>query len=374
MRTDAIDRDLFDRLAAASGRDLISIHIPTHRRGRQLSQDRIRLKNQLAEASGQLADRGWKPRERSERLEAAESLLDDREFWEHQGEGLGLFVEEGGTLTAVSLSRRPIVGCVVMPVFLLRQLAGELNRTALPVLALSRTFVALYRADTSAASRMKADLPESLDDVNWFVDREKQRQQHPDVAGTSRSRHGHESGAREPEDTRRFLREVADALPDTGEIPLAVLGDDDLVSRFENEVERPTVSPPNSGLSLPVTESQIHDLTRPLVEELDRAAEEAAVVEAKEQVGLENASVEITDALPDAMSGRLGEVLIQRHTESIWGRVDENTLEVTVNDDRSFPDVDLLDRLVVFTISNGGSIRLLDSPIDGWPFVAIRRF
>lgn len=373
MRTEVADHELFDQLARSSGRDLISIYIPTHKRGRDVSQDRIRLKNQLAEASDQLAERGWKPRERSDRLAASEALLQDREFWEHQTDGLGFFVDEDGASTTVSLSREPVLGCTVMPVFSLRQLATELGRPVFHTLALTRGFVGLYRVDMSGAVRLEANLPESFEDVNWFVDREKQRQQHPDIPGTSRGRHGHEA-ARELEDTRRFLREVANALPDTVESPLAVLGDDDLTSRFENETGRPIVSRSNGGLSGPVTETQVYDLTRPLLADLERAAEESDISEAKEQIGLGNASLEVPDALADAVSGRLEKVVFHRDLEPVWGRVDESTLDVTVNDERSFPDVDLLDRLVVLTIINGGSIRAVDQPVDGWPVVGIRRF
>jgi hypothetical protein len=374
MRTETIDRELFDRLAGISGRDQISIYIPTHQRGREVSQDRIRLKNQLSEASEQLADRGWKPRERSDRLAAAEKLLEDREFWEHQSGGLGVFIGDDGEFTAVSISRAADSECTVMPVLLLRPLAGDLNRRIVHVLALTRGFVGLYRADISRAIRVETDLPESFEDVNWFVDREKQRQQHPDLGGTSRSRHGHEPGAREIEDVRRFLREVDDALPDGDGTPLVVLGDDDLVSRFEKETKRPTFSPPNSGLSGPVTDSQINDLARPAVEALEREAEESAISDAKEQIGLGNASTEIGEALADAMSGRLEKVIFHRGIEPTWGRADETTLEVSVNDERSFADVDLLDRLLVLTISNGGSVRATESPIDGRPFVGIRRY
>jgi hypothetical protein len=373
MRTDKIDPELFDRLASLVGRDQISIYMPTHQRGREVSQDRIRLKNELTRASEQLSDRGWKPRERSERLAGAEMLLDDRDFWEHQSEGLGMFIDDSGEVTAVSLSRAVGPVCMVMPVYSLRTLAGELHRPVLQVLALTRGFVGLYRADLGEAISLDSDLPESFEDVNWFVDREKQRQQHPDRAGTSRGRHGHEAGARVEEDTRRFLREVSDALP-AGADPLVVLGDDDLVSRFEKETDRATVSPPNSGLSVPVANPRIHELVRPVVEDLERDAEETALAEAKEQIGLGNTALEIETALKEAISGRIERVVFDRGADPIWGRVDDATLEVIVSEERSISDVDLLDRLVVSTISNGGSIRAVDTPVDGRPFVGIRRY
>lgn len=102
MRTLHVDDSIFDELAATSGRDLISIFIPTHRRGRDVAQDRIRLKNRLSEVEAELDALGWKSRDRSNRLAMAETLLDDREFWEHQDEGLALYIGEDGDIIPIS--------------------------------------------------------------------------------------------------------------------------------------------------------------------------------------------------------------------------------------------------------------------------------
>ncbi|MGD2059959.1 MAG: hypothetical protein PVF87_03770 [Acidimicrobiia bacterium] len=374
MKTEAIDRGLFDELAGRTGNDLISIYIPTHRFGREVSQDRIRFKNQLSSASDQLEGRGWKPRERSDRLESAENLLDDREFWEHQSNGLAVFIDDLGAVTTVSLSVESGPSCTVMPVFLLRLIAAELERPMVPVLALTRGFVGLYETDSTSVMRIDSDLPGSFEDVNWFVDREKQRQQHPYRAGAT-GRHGHEPALRETEDTRRFVREVADALPGGEQgSPLVVLGDVGLISRFQSETNRHVISPENSGLSSPITDSQILDLAAPAVTELEREQVARAISRAQEQLGLGNASTDIGTALGDAMSGRLGEVVFQRDAEPIWGRVDEGSLEVTVMEDRSAVDVDLLDRLIVATIASGGEAHAAPSPVEGRPFLAIRRF
>lgn len=374
MKTQTIHSELFDELAGTSGSDLISIYIPTHRFGREVSQDRIRLKNQLSAASDQLEERGHKPRDRSDRLEAAERLLDDREFWEHQSNGLAVFIDDEGRATSVSLSTGLEPSCSVMPVFLLRPIAAELEKPVVPVLALTRGFVGLFETDSRGVTRVDTDLPASFEDVNWFVDREKQRQQHPYRAGAT-SRHGHEPALREMEDTRRFLKEVADALPEGGDgSSLVVLGDVGLISRFRSETGLRVISPENSGLSSPVTDSQIFDLSAPVVAEIERERADRAVARAKEQLGLGNASTDIDTALGDAMSGRVGEVAFHRDAESIWGRVDGGSLEVVVVENRSAADVDLLDRLIVATIGSGGATHAISSPVDGRPFIAIRRF
>ena len=373
MRTLHLDDSIFDELAATSGRDLISIFIPTHRRGRDVAQDRIRLKNRLSEVEAELDGLGWKGRDRSNRLAMAEALLDDREFWEHQDEGLALYIGEDGDITPISTSH-PHETSTIMPVFLLRPLLSELDDTPALVMALSRDEVALFTATERSVERMDTNLP-SFGEVNWFVDRETQRQQHPDRAGTSRNRHGHDPSERSDEDLRRFLREVAAAVPHADRAnPLVVLGDGDLVSRFANLSERSTMSPDNSGISSPFSEDEVLELTQAVL--ADQASERsvAGIAEAAEQVGIGNATRDITEALPAAVSGRVGRVVIHRQAAPVWGRLDMSTLEVGTSEEKRPGDVDLLDRLVVESRAHGAEVASVESEIEGSAFVAIYRF
>jgi hypothetical protein len=375
MRARSLNGPQFDELAGRAGKDLASIFIPTHRRGREVEQDRIRLKNQLSEVDEDLATLGWKPRQRDERLDAARELLDDNEFWEHQAAALALYIDDHGEVTLVLLGKHTDSFHVVMPVFMVRPILSGLSSIRARVLALTRGFVALYDVSEDAVERVEADLPGSFDDVNWFVDREYQRQQHPDRTGTSRNRHGHDPSSRSSEDLDRFLREVAHALPGNPyDTPLVVFGDDDVVARFRETASLDTISPPRSGLSSPVDGSEIRERMGPVLDDLDVKRSQAARERARTGLGLDRATSDLAEALADAMSGRLREVIVDRHAAPIWGRVDESSLEVVISGTRSPADVDLLDRLVVISMNHGGVATSLESPVDSHPFVAIRRF
>ncbi len=202
MRATRLDEAVFDNLAEQSGENLISVFVPTHRAGRVVAQDRIHLKNQLSSADDILSGLGWKPRERSERLSKARELLDDVEFWEHQDAGLAVYIDAAGDVTTISSSRDLDPSALVMPVFLLRPLVADIQPITAPVLALTIDEVALFTASEAAVARMDVELP-SYDDVNWFVDRETQRQQHPDSAEPESPR------ARGIDPHRRGLRQVS---------------------------------------------------------------------------------------------------------------------------------------------------------------------
>ena len=72
----------------------VSIYMPTHRTG-DIEQDPIRLKNLLREAEDQLVDYGISISDASGLLEPAEQLLPDSHFWQHQGDGLAIFISPG---------------------------------------------------------------------------------------------------------------------------------------------------------------------------------------------------------------------------------------------------------------------------------------
>ena len=74
----------------------ISIYLPTHKKGEEVQQDPIRLKNLLAQAVEQLKSREFKEKEIDELLEEARKLLDKPLFWQHNDKGLALFISDEG--------------------------------------------------------------------------------------------------------------------------------------------------------------------------------------------------------------------------------------------------------------------------------------
>lgn len=375
MKPRELDTDLFDQLSERRGKDLISIVMPTHQKGRDVAQDPIRLKNELSKVEGHLEDLGWKPRERSERLANARALLEDKEFWEHQSAGLALFVDDESQITPVSIPVDVDSNSYVAQVFHLRHLVPGMGFARVPVLVLTKNAVRLMYGSKFVIEQVEVDLPESFDDVNWFVDREKERQQHPDRTGTSRNRHGHEPSSREDEDRSRFLRTVAEALPrDLLSVPLVVLGDDDLVERFGKVVDFETVSPRNSGVSRTEDDSAILELAVPAMEKIETARESEALKLAMDRLGVGEASTSIVDALPGAVSGRVSDLVITRGMEPIWGRLDATEMTVDVRDEPGPGDVDLLDRLVVESRKTGANITTVAEPIEGDSFIATLRY
>lgn len=374
MRATRLDAGLFDDLAATTGSHLGSVFLPTHKKSRDVAQDRIRLKNQLREVDESLAALGWKARQRTQRLDKALGLLNDRDFWEHQEEGLAVYIDDAGEVVPVSTARALQTSSWLLPVFMVRPLVSDLYPLALPVLVLTRHEVALFSTDRFGVDPIQTELP-SHPDANWFVDREKERQQRPDAAGTEGGHHGHDPSDQDDADLVRFLREVDAALgPFDDETPLITLGDDDLVSRFADVSGRAPLSPPNSGIRAPFTPEEIVDSVGELVVEVEHRRLESAKAEAREKLGVGMATADIRDAIPAAVSGRVDRVVVDRTASPIWGRLDESALDVDIHEARATGDVDLLDRLIVWARRTAAEIVAAESAVDHRPFVATFRY
>jgi hypothetical protein len=72
----------------------LSLYIPTHRQWNELNQDMLRFKNQLKDAEKILSESGMTDREIKKFMQPAYKLAEDREFWNHQQDGLVVFISD----------------------------------------------------------------------------------------------------------------------------------------------------------------------------------------------------------------------------------------------------------------------------------------
>ena len=89
---DILTRAELEQLMRKEQQWCVSIYMPTHRTGTETQQGPIRLKNLLREAGERLSDRGVGTRDVQEMLDPASKLLQDSYFWQHQSDGLAIFL------------------------------------------------------------------------------------------------------------------------------------------------------------------------------------------------------------------------------------------------------------------------------------------
>ncbi|HRA67030.1 MAG TPA: hypothetical protein PL187_13470, partial [Caldilinea sp.] len=93
---DILTRAELEQLMRKEQQWCVSIYMPAHRSGPETQQDPIRLKNLLGEAEKHLSARGVSTRDVQEMLEPANKLLQDYDFWQHQSDGLAIFLSSKG--------------------------------------------------------------------------------------------------------------------------------------------------------------------------------------------------------------------------------------------------------------------------------------
>lgn len=88
-------RNELDELLAFDQYPAVSIYLPTHPAGGEVRQDAIRLRNLLSTAVKRLVAAGKRAPEAEALLEPARKLVDDKEFWRYQEQGLAVFIGPG---------------------------------------------------------------------------------------------------------------------------------------------------------------------------------------------------------------------------------------------------------------------------------------
>ena len=191
--------DQIKGLAQQTQSPSISIFLPTHRAGQDTQQDPIRFKNLLREAELRLLDSGMGPRDVSTLLQPAQALLDDTHFWQHQRDGLAVFMASDEfhyfhlpfRVEELFVIARSYYVKPVLPLFT--------NNGHYYILAISQDAVRLFEGTRHSVGQIDLPdgTPESLDEALQIDDPEKQLQFHSGASqrtSQSKSQGGIQSG------------------------------------------------------------------------------------------------------------------------------------------------------------------------------------
>jgi hypothetical protein len=222
-------------LAGTGTSQRVSLYLPTHTAGRDVTQDPIRLRTLIRLATEETEDPSM--------LEAARGLAGDPAFWAHSSAGLAVLVEEGNTI-AIRLSEEVDELAVVSDRFHLKPLLVALaHATSFEVLALSQHAVRLVRVSESAATQLDvADLPSGMPEALQWDDRERQLHSHSAgrVGGGQVTAGFHGQGGKgdtKVTDIHRFLKVVDRAVVEHRKgstLPLVLAGVDELIAAYRS--------------------------------------------------------------------------------------------------------------------------------------------
>jgi len=371
---DVTDDDLAAWLAASGPSALVSLYLPTHRAGREVTQDPVRLRQLVASAAAEVAE--------SELLAAANRLLDDRDFWAHGTDGLAVLAGADGT-TAVRLSESPRELAVVSDRFHLKPLMATVGRSVVfDVLALSRHRARLVSVTGPRAVEVDvAGMPASMAEALRFDDRERQLQSHAgDRVGTGRvaaTFHG-QGGAGDARDAdlERYLQQVDHAVAEhhAGSTrPLVLAAVDEIVGVYRKLTRCGSVVDEHlAGNPDQLPAADLADRARPLVEppsiEAERNARESFLAASRATVDT------IEQAVVAAAAGQVAAVFVPGDRE-YWGRYRAGHHMLDERETRAPGDHDLADVAAGETLRHGGQVFVVaaaDVPGGGTAAASLR--
>lgn len=378
-----LSRAQFEKLSRSASDYSLSIYQPTHLAGPEIRQDPIRLKNLLVEAESQLTDAGMSQQAVKPMLETAYGLLENENFWRHQGQGLALFL----TPDAMQCYRLPLqfdqfVG-VSHRFYLKPLLPLFFENRYFYLLALSQGLVRLFQATRYHISEVLLEnVPTSLEAALRYDDPEKQLQFH-NVSGDGSVPiyHGHGVGTSsdDKDSIRRFLQKVHDGLHpylNQEDAPLVLASVEYLQPIYQEINTYPHLL--EEGINGNPDVADPEDLRQqawPKVAALIEASHQEAVTQFHTMKGTGKASDQLDQLIAAAFHGQV-DVLFTAANIHCWGQFDPASGQVERHDQAQPNDQDLLDAAAVQTFLQGGTVYVLaeDAMPTEAPAAAVYRY
>ncbi|MCG6134935.1 MAG: hypothetical protein MET45_09760 [Nostoc sp. LLA-1] len=377
-----------DELAilAAAKDTCVSIFLPTERRGVETQQNPIRFKNLLREAEEQLIATGMRPQDARDLLKPAQKL-DEYDFWQHQSDGLAIFISgDVFSYYCVPLDFAELV--VVSDRFHFKPLLPLLTGDGqFYILALSQNQVRLFQGSRYSVSEMElGDVPQSIAEALKYDDTEKSLQFHTGTSqgggGSDRSAifHGQGSGNEEQkDDLLRYFQKVNGGLYEllnNQRFPLVVAGVDYLLPIYKQANTYPHLM--DEGITGNPEELQAEELQQQawnIVQPYFDQGQHEAMERYQEMAGTGQTASNITEAVSAAYYQRVDSLFVPVGQQK-WGHFDPETGRVEVHPQQEAGDEDLMDLAAVHTLLNGGTVYAVEpEQVPGAaPLAAVLRY
>lgn len=374
--------DQIKGLAQQTASPSISIFLPTHRSGQDAQQDPIRLKNLLRDAEKQLLDGGMGPREAGALLQPAQALLDDANFWNHQHEGLALFMSaDDFHYYALPFSVEELL-VVAQSYYVKPVLPLFTNNGHYYVLAISQNEIRLFEGTRYGVGQidLPEGTPESLEAALRLDGPQKTLQMHP--GGGGGMFHGQGPGDEEQKVwIEQYLNLVDTSLKEIfreQNAPLVLAGVDYLlpmyrkVSEYSNIMEEGITGNPDH-----LRPEELQEQAWRIVETYFQQETKKIVEQYQQLADTDKATDNIEEIVAAAFNGRVDKLILSVENQ-IWGAFNPKDGKVmrSSNGQSKKYNLALLDFTAMHTLQNGGTVCALsqdEMPTDS-PIAAVFRY
>lgn len=360
-----IAKEEIDQLIEHHNSASISIYIPTHRVGKEVSQkqDALQLKNELKAVVNKLEDHGYQGRDIQHLLKPAYDLLEDTGFWNQQSDGLVLFLSEDFSRHfSVPIHFEPF--SYVSSEFYVKPLLPLVaNEDRFFILSLKLDEVKFYEGSAYEMQDVfvKDLTPERLEDVVGYDFKEKSLQFRGGHDSQGRAMyHGHNvANDEDKEEIRKYLRAVNDGLMKMlhdEKAPLVVACTDYLfpiykeVNTYNKLYEKAILKNPSEMDRL-----ALHSLAKELLSPEMENAKVTKVDKLNECLGTPKASTDIKEIIPAAIAGKVDALFLEKGVE-YFGIYNPNDNDVSTTEEMINGSVSLTNMAASEVYSHGGKV------------------
>ncbi|MDX1663946.1 MAG: hypothetical protein R3272_09140 [Candidatus Promineifilaceae bacterium] len=393
MNADFIRKNELQALINHRADPAISIYLPMARKGPDVSGNVIRMKTGLKQVAERLEAHDWRPSDIDDLLEEPRRLLHESPYWQHQSDGLAIFIAPDFFETyRLPLDFEPLT--LIGDRFHIKPLLPLFSDDGrFYILALSQGDVRLFQATQYTVDEIELEnVPKSIDDALWYDEPVEALMSHTVTSGAGGAPIGAvgsepgitHHGQGEIDDQmlqrlRRYFNDVSDGVQ-------KYLGDEDAplvlaAVEYLHPIYKEADSSPHlldegvTGNPEEQRPEELHKAAWAIVEPLFAEAKADVFKRYKEMAHTDQASDDLMEIVPSAVQGRVDALFVAVGTQK-WGEYDLETHSVDVHDERQNGDEDLLDFAAVQTLAYGGSVYAVtsDQMPSATPIAAVYRF
>lgn len=364
-----ISKEEFLDLAQFNNDTCVSIFIPTQRAGKEVLEEKnqLHLKSQWNEVKEKLAKRGLS-KDKIELIgQPILQLIDDKNFWRHQSDGLAVFASEG-IMRKYTLPINFEAHHYIAKEFYLKPLSPVFTEDGrFYLLELQIYKVALYEATRYSIGKVEVDdlTPSRLEDRVGYDYEEKNRNHVGQDNTGGNATHGYDAANRDRKNEfLRFFRAVdqgLDTLLHDEKVPLVVACQDYLFPIYQeantyNNLYNKCV-PGN-----PTDYRNMLDLHAKAIEELEPFFRKEKDEKLKQfnELPPERTATNVGDILSAIVEGKV-DTLFLENREDLFGTFDDQNMKVDVHQEQTGDNVSLMNLAAKKVIEQGGSVYLLES-------------
>jgi hypothetical protein len=382
-----LEREDIQQLIRKEQEKAVSIYLPTLKSGKEIGQNRIRFKNLVREAEEELKKHGVRSGESTKMLKPAYDLLENSKFWQHQTEGLAVFISADGMeyFQLPYETSEFVVCCDHYHIKPLLPVIGDDHRFF--VMAASKNRVKLYEGTRFSLDEISPeDLPEGVAETLRYDDFEKEVSWYTGTPGRVGLRDAvfFGTGAADPDVKNHILRyfqqvdgSLRNVLKDES-APLVFAGVDYLFPIFKeantySHLAHEMISGNPESLSQTDMHKKAWEIVRPIADQARLGASEK-YRQLKSQ-NSDQVSCKIEEIVPAAAHGRIDVLFVDIDAHQ-WGRFDPDNNDVEMGNSSDGAKFDLIDFAAVRSLDKGATVYALQSSElpDSSPVAAMFRY